>query len=517
MQLHQKHEFLDSNFMVEGGLADAQSNTDLDHDDKSSTHQERGKGPVSRRTSRASSRFNPLSGRPPKKSGADPILAILQSFRKPQHRDLDCPIHKWHLMHANDGAVSPCNGCGKPYMNGVRQHLLPTYSQQHLGKISFIQRCETCKEDFIDESLWNSGGHGADTCHARSQPQGNNLICWARLFLKIYPDEIRVPSPCMYVDRFTCWYADMGRIDRNDSRCLPNELVAWLRDDIGLPRMVSTHDPQDHQVPASTPHNLTSPQDDVSSSNNATRFQWFEAELERNATVDTLVSRGSELLVQILAQEYAEAAHETLNIEEIKAYYRTCIEELRRGALAELNQSQHLSLHATHQNVSGPSTTHQAHTPVIGGAADFPMPPYQPHPFFGMVQVPDSDMGTQPSSQEYHNGAASFGFPSLLPSSSRTSYDFGNPTHMDASPSSGTQFYTPAEPTDCSPSPHNHDQWLSPYDAYLDVPGSSRMPQILANAQMLSDIDLMMESSRSQSQYALSHTAEDDTRLSDVD
>jgi hypothetical protein len=207
--LPQKHKFPDSNSIAEGDLVDAQNNNDPDHGDTGSVHQDRGKAPVSRRTSRASSRFNPFSGRPPKRSSADPITAIVETFRKPQHQELDCPIHKWHLMHANEGTASPCNGCGKPYMNGVRQHLLPTYSQQHRGKISFIQRCDTCKEDFIDESLWNEGGHGADTCLARSQPQGNSLVCWARLFLKIYPDEVRVPSPCTYVDPFIYQCADI--------------------------------------------------------------------------------------------------------------------------------------------------------------------------------------------------------------------------------------------------------------------------------------------------------------------
>jgi hypothetical protein len=268
-------------------------------------------------------------------------------------------------------------------------------------------------------------------------------------------------------------------------------------------------------VPPPTTGNLALPHDGLGSSNHAARFQWFEAQLERHATVDTLVSRGSELLVQVLAQEYAEAAHDNCNIEDIKAYYRTCLQELRRSALAQVNPTQHLPIRTANQAVSSPSTPHQAQTPVIGGAADFPMPSYQPNSFFGMVQVPDSDMGTQPSSQEYHNGAASFDFPSLLASSSRTSYDLGNTTHMDASPTSGTQFYTPAEPTDYSPLSHNRDQWLPTYDDYLDIPGSSRMPQLLADAQMYSDIDRTMEPSASQSHCAPSHIDEDDAQQSE--
>jgi hypothetical protein len=278
-----------------------------------------------------------------------------------------------------------------------------------------------------------------------------------------------------------------------------------------------THDSQHSPVPPPTTDNLALPHEGSGSSNHAARFQWFEAQLERHATVDTLVSRGSELLVQVLAQEYAEAAHDNCNIEDIRAYYRTCLQELRRSALAQVNPVQHLPIRTVNQAVPSPSTPHQAQTPVIGGAADFPMPSHQPSPFFDMVQVPDSDMGTQPSSQEYHNGAASFDFPSLFASSSRTSYDLGNATHMDASPTLGTQFYTPAEPTDCSPLSHNRNQWFPAYDELLDVPGSSRLPQLLADAQMYADIDRTMKPSASQSHYALSHTAEDDAQQSDDD
>jgi hypothetical protein len=151
---------------------------------------------MSRRTSRASSsRFDPYGGRPSKRSDADTMVAVIKLFEDAQSRGLDCPIHKRNGIH---GSPSPCNGCGKPYMNGIRQHLGPQYSQQHQGRITFIQRCGTCAEDFIDKNIWDLGGHSNGTCHGRSQPQGHSLVCWARLYLKIYPEETRVPSPCMY-------------------------------------------------------------------------------------------------------------------------------------------------------------------------------------------------------------------------------------------------------------------------------------------------------------------------------
>jgi hypothetical protein len=180
-------------------MGDAQD-TAGPEDDKGENHHDRGKFPANRRASRTSSRFDPYAGRPSKKSEADPIVAVSKQFEDPQYQELDCPIHKWHLMHA---LVSPCNGCGKPYMNGVRQHLLPSYSQQHQGKITFIQRCKTCAEDFIDKNLWDLGRHGTGVCHGKSQPHGHSLICWARLYLKIYPEEPRIPSPCTYNTPFS--------------------------------------------------------------------------------------------------------------------------------------------------------------------------------------------------------------------------------------------------------------------------------------------------------------------------
>jgi hypothetical protein len=172
--------------------------SDYEHDEGVGDRQNKGKSPIYRRASKASSRSHPYSNRPNKRN-CDPLLDALEQFDVPENQELDCPIHKWHLMYSQP---SPCNGCGKPYMNGVRQHLLPTYSHQHRAQLPFIQRCDNCKDDFVDAHVWAQGGHwvrrqqGAGTCRARSQPQGSSIIIWARLFLKIYPAETQVPSPC---------------------------------------------------------------------------------------------------------------------------------------------------------------------------------------------------------------------------------------------------------------------------------------------------------------------------------
>jgi hypothetical protein len=173
-------------------MVDAQ-NANQDHEENTSGRQYKGKAPAGRRASKESSRHHPYAGRYPRKAGADPLVLALGNFGPLSEAGLDCPMHKWHQMHGHE---SPCHGCGKPSMNAVRQHLHPEYSTQHRSKVTFIQRCENCKEDFIDELLWTQGRHGASACHARSQPRGHSVIVWARLFLKLYPEEVEVPSPC---------------------------------------------------------------------------------------------------------------------------------------------------------------------------------------------------------------------------------------------------------------------------------------------------------------------------------
>ncbi|EAT81162.1 hypothetical protein HBI56_105110 [Parastagonospora nodorum] len=448
---------------------------DHEHDGGVSDRQNKGKSPISRRTSKASSRSHPYSHRPSKKT-ADPLLDALEQFDVPEYQELDCPIHKWHLMY---GQTSPCNGCGKPYMNGVRQHLLPTYSHQHRAQLPFIQRCDNCKDDFVDAHIWAQGGHwvrrqqGAGTCRARSQPQGSSLIIWARLFLKIYPEETQVTSPY-----------------RNDQRLLPANLVALLRNDIGLPQVMSRVNPPTSPNPSLTLQHPEGQHDQGTETQNLQqRFEQMEAELAQNATVDTLVSRASEVLAQFLAQEFTETNHERVDIDAIKIYYINRLDQLRQNAWAQLTQA-----HQPHpefdmeQALLAPTGLIQAEVPAFGGAADFLNLPYQTEQTLGTSHIPHAEMGTQSSSQDYHTGDVSFG----ITTSSRTSHDLGLPSN-DQSQQLDAQFCCLADLTDYSHTSHNHRQYLSPHDVYLlDQPGSSRLPQRLAANSLMSEVDSMM-------------------------
>ncbi|KAF1914355.1 hypothetical protein BDU57DRAFT_454537 [Ampelomyces quisqualis] len=469
-------------------LVDDQSNTGLDNGEDVNDLNSRGKAPVTTRMSKACSRsyLYPEHGSEMTEPGL--ILATLESFKRSDYRDLDCPIHKWHLFQNIGGLGSPCNGCAKPYMNGVRQHLLPTYLQQHRGKISFIQRCETCKEDFVDENIWRSEGHGANSCQARSQPHDDSLISWARLFLKIYPTEIHVPSP----------YCD-------DSRFLPDALVDWLRNELGLPQVLPTHTLQHSQTPLLTFQERKLSRHGSELPDNPTRLQSFESGLERRAILDTLASIASDLLAYVLAHGHTGSAREQFDVDSLITYYHTRVQQLRRESLAHVNSTQHLDFDLSQALAPlAPCNLQQADTPAIGGATDLAIPAHKPGPFVGRVQISDSDMATQYSSQDHQTGDVSFGFPS-----SQTSHSYGNLTHADLLPSLDTYFCAPSNPPDYSPSPHSHGQWVSPCDAYLDVPGSSRMPRVLATSQMFLDVDYAMAPSPPESRHSPSHGCAD--------
>ncbi|KAL5117281.1 hypothetical protein ACEQ8H_004840 [Pleosporales sp. CAS-2024a] len=478
----------------------------LDREEASDFRQDKGKAPMSRRTSKALARTHPYAGRPTKKAPADGVFFdALEDFEPPADQKLDCPIHKWHLMYHQP---SPCNGCGKLFMNGVRQHLLPTYSRQHRGQLPFIQRCENCKDDFVDESSWNEGGHstrrqpGTGSCHARSQAQGSNIVVWARLFLKIHPNENRVPSPY-----------------RNDEKLLPAHFVALLRNDLRLSRDISANFAQTAPAPTLTIQDADMQQDNgVASLNLAERPSLMNAELEGNAATDTLVARATEVLTQFLAQEFVETNHERVDLDAIKRHFTSALNELRQNAWIQLSQrrqphaqpgiDQGLLLPAEPDHAQAPYQFNQAHDPASGGADDFSNVPYTSQQYMG--QAAESEVDTHSSTFYYTMGDTSRSYPSIT-RSSRTSHDFGRPpSHMEQSQDTVTQFCSPDDRIDdYSPSTRFGNQYLSQHEYLLDQPGSSQLAQQLAAPDYNLEYDLMM-TSPSETQHPLMDTDVDD-------
>jgi hypothetical protein len=138
-------------------------------------------------------------------------MAMLLQFQTPAIAEFDCPVHKWQLSHDIE---TSCNGCSKSHLNAIRQHLLPDYSRQHLQFVSFIKRCPRCKEDVLSESGWQDEGHASHTCPARTQPRDMSILVWTPLYLKIFPNETEIPSPCMCNATHDSIETDCSRLER---------------------------------------------------------------------------------------------------------------------------------------------------------------------------------------------------------------------------------------------------------------------------------------------------------------
>jgi hypothetical protein len=311
-------------------------------------------------------------------------------------------------------------------------------------------------------------------------------------------------------------------IDQNDLRCLPANFVSLLRDDLfgAQQPMSSSSQPQALAVLPAVHDAEYEHQDDPESRGLLTRFRQMEVEIARDATAGTLLARASELLTQLLSSDFRNTNQEQIDTDFIESFYRNQLTELR-NARTQLIQAHRASLQSSvEQAPHSPSMQAQAQVPAFGGAADFPAQLYQPDEYMDMVQIPDSELNTQPSSRDYYAGDTSLGFTSC-DGSSRTSQDYVNPANMGQSQQSSMQYQNLEDLVDCSPSCHNHGMYLSPWDAFsLDQPGPSRQAQQRVSAQFMSEVDSTMTSSF-ESTYALSHAPteiadEDDTLFFDI-
>jgi len=469
------------------GVNERYVDADTDINDKAArARQKHGKSPVSRRTSNASTRHNPYGGRPNKRTNVDPLIALLDSlFDQPASLDLDCPVHKWYLVHPGQG-MCPCNGCAKPHMNGVRQHLLPTYSQQHGLHVSFIKRCPNCKEDVVSEDAWQSGGHEARTCLTTTQPRDIGVLVWARLYLKIFPQETVIPSP--YV---------------NDPRYLPDELVAQIQQDAQVIAPMSSSIPPTLPLRQRTLPDQTTLRQELRDHDNAAPLLSPDQEsdaaagLNNVAALDTLIAQTEYLLESLRAERQLRASHGRVAVETVEANFHARLQAQQQQAFTMASQE-------PGDPMPMPPPQIQVQAPINGGA-DFYLPNIQPDLMAGVVQVPRSYMSTQPTTYGNFQDEASYRRHSLL-DSSLTDYDFGPPsTYVDQPQSAATQSYAPVEQSACPPASYFlNDQYM--YDARLDVPGSSRLPpriveEYYGNEQMAVDVDqtCMMEISPSQS------------------
>jgi hypothetical protein len=128
-------------------------------------------------------------------NGGDEIQVALCVETKSNARiGIDCVIHKHHLM-CSTVPECPCGGFKAATMSQLRhQHLKPGRTGAHGRSIEFLERCRRCKEDVVDEELWKR--HEASECQFKTQSRDDRIEArWARLYLAIYPNEVRIPNP----------------------------------------------------------------------------------------------------------------------------------------------------------------------------------------------------------------------------------------------------------------------------------------------------------------------------------
>jgi hypothetical protein len=129
-------------------------------------------------------------------SGKNVLVATDDIAEIKEHREVDCPVYKHHLMY---GTVPPCRGCRERLMSQVRSHLNRA-AGSHGGFPRFVQQCRRCKQDFVERQTYDSH-KSANTCAHQRQVRRDIVISWARQYLAIYPEARQIPLP---------WCDEMG-------------------------------------------------------------------------------------------------------------------------------------------------------------------------------------------------------------------------------------------------------------------------------------------------------------------
>jgi hypothetical protein len=123
--------------------------------------------------------------------GARPLVAMSEKSRANEQKQVDCPVFKHHIMH---NTSPPCRGCRVAVMSQVRSHLNPTRASIHGGFPSFVHQCSRCKQDFVKREAYDDHA-STSSCLPQNATRGEITIPWARLYLALYPDALRIPLP----------------------------------------------------------------------------------------------------------------------------------------------------------------------------------------------------------------------------------------------------------------------------------------------------------------------------------
>ena len=217
MQIRPDHHGTDKS-SFNAAVLSKESHNDAEVNSKPASRAERSKDSIqTSKSSKASGKRTAKTNQPGRfaeQSGAEATTITADLPTKPKKRKVDCPVHKYYTMvvqrfpsnpHRQHASKPPCGGCRQEYMSQIRHHLKS--SEKHRNFFSILHHCERCHEyvverhhgENMDDQAWTNSNHKDGTCIKRDESRERLVVCWARLYLAIFPGETSVPSPCKYL------------------------------------------------------------------------------------------------------------------------------------------------------------------------------------------------------------------------------------------------------------------------------------------------------------------------------
>ncbi|KAH7357544.1 hypothetical protein BKA66DRAFT_473124 [Pyrenochaeta sp. MPI-SDFR-AT-0127] len=443
-----------------------------------SSHSNRGKGPAQASSSRANSRrhtsYNKRVDKHDKNPDNETITEQVDPPENAKHRKIDCPVHKHHVML---GLQSPCGGCGKRYISEIKTHL--TRSKKHDAVFLILRHCERCQAFMTDDQTWVDGNHATGTCIQRDPPRGLSefITVWVRLYLGIFPNDTRVPSP---LSNDWTWLSD----DIIRPLLPPASQTPTQAPDQGPEPSNGAQEPTDqargpsnhtHELPRQAwagqlPSSFLDGQRDFQNArqNDDTKPVLSQSfDLPAVASLETILCDALRVYARWFAIDHIERGNDLRPIEEIEDEYRARLEDLRFKQPVQ-------------------------HEPMeLTGNTTPSMPP--PPSVDNNTQDPSSDDSSKPGTRDNSSGFSSFvqsSQSSLLDDSlfldnNNNSQWFLVDPNTQALPEPLNSPYPPppvAQAPVVAPEPTDNARFplLPIFDHMLDQPGPANRPQAIA-------------------------------------
>ena len=126
----------------------------------------------------------------------------------PRGPGLACPIQKNETEH---GLKRTCHGVATENPSTVRRHLQDTH---HI----FVKLCHQCNTHILEKQEWETQHDKQPLCIPQPQVRRDHRRAqWEALYMRLYPDADRIPSPCKYKNVY------MANLNlKADSKCTGN-------------------------------------------------------------------------------------------------------------------------------------------------------------------------------------------------------------------------------------------------------------------------------------------------------